>query len=366
VRAKLALALVAALAALGACELALRALDLPRRPAHGWTGCGEHAHGASPQGGCNELGFRGRPFDYGPDDFVVVLLGDSGVVSEASAFERMPERLLEAHLAARGLPSRVVSLAAPGWGQDQQLCALEAYLARWRADLVLVWITERNDLWNNLFPTHSPRDGAPKPTWRLVDGALVGPDRPWLARSGRDWRLLDLWDDLVRRSPDAAWERDLPPAYAAPPGLVPELERVSLYEHWASEKTHSSVAFTPRSARMVHALALTRALIAAIAARARAAGAGFLAFEDQRPSEAESVQVDVVVEAQGARYRLTSAQYRANLRELLDGLPAVCIPVRTPDPQISEHDEHLRDEAIDDVLGQLAEELARRGMLAQR
>ena len=360
------LALAAGLAALAACELALRALDLPRRPSHGWTGCGEHAAGTPAAGGCNELGFRGRPFDYGPDDFVVVLLGDSGVVSAASAFERMPERVLEELLRARGVPARVVSLAAEGYGQDQELCALEAYLARWRADLVVLWITELNDVWNNLFPTHVPRDGAPKPTWRLVDGALVGPDRPWLARSGRDLRLLDLWDDLTRRSRDGTWERDLPPAYVAPPGLEARLERVSAFEDWASEKTHASLAYTPRSARTAHALELTRALIEAIAARAQAAGAGFLAFDDVRPREAESVHVDVVVEAQGALYHLTSAQYQANLRELYAGLPVLRVPVRVPDPQVSELDEHLRDEAVVDVLGQLADALGPRGLLPPR
>src|SRR5262249_50790200 len=39
----------------------------------------------------NEFGFRGRPIKYAPEDFVVVLLGDSQVEGMALKMDQMPE-----------------------------------------------------------------------------------------------------------------------------------------------------------------------------------------------------------------------------------------------------------------------------------
>jgi hypothetical protein len=81
----------------------------------------------------NELGFRGQRFVYAVDDFVIVLLGDSNVDATALPFESMPERLLEKHLNSRGKQVRVVSVAAGGYGQDQQLLALGEFFGKYRA-----------------------------------------------------------------------------------------------------------------------------------------------------------------------------------------------------------------------------------------
>ena len=37
---------------------------------------------------------------------------------------------------------------------------------------MILWQTIGNDVWNNLFPTHWPKDGFLKPTFRLQDGQL--------------------------------------------------------------------------------------------------------------------------------------------------------------------------------------------------
>jgi len=58
--------------ALFLCEIILQIIDFPERPHSGWKNCPKKNPGE-----CNELGFRGQHIRYSPDDFVVVLLGDS-------------------------------------------------------------------------------------------------------------------------------------------------------------------------------------------------------------------------------------------------------------------------------------------------
>jgi hypothetical protein len=57
----------------------------------------------------------------------------------------------------------VLSIGSGGWGQDQELLALQAHIKAAVPSAVVLWFTEGNDLWNNTFPTHFPKDGTPKP-----------------------------------------------------------------------------------------------------------------------------------------------------------------------------------------------------------
>src|SRR5713101_2145679 len=124
----------------------------------------------------NQLGFRGQPIQYGDADFVILLLGDSQVQANACAYDWMPERRLQFHLANNhGKDAKVFSLGAGGYGQEKELLVFREYLKSYRADLVLVWLTPKNDVWNNVFPTNSPNDGAPKPAFWLENGQLNGP-----------------------------------------------------------------------------------------------------------------------------------------------------------------------------------------------
>jgi hypothetical protein len=109
---------------------------------------------------------------------VVLLVGDSQVEAYAGAPEHMPEQFLQDSLASRlHKPVKVFSLASSGWGQDQQLLALQEYFRVYRADLVLLWATPGNDFWENAFPDRSstPQAGHLKPTFRLKDRELYGP-----------------------------------------------------------------------------------------------------------------------------------------------------------------------------------------------
>ena len=186
-------------------EMYLSAVDKPADHHWGWTYQGPRENES------NQFGFRGRPISYKDDDYVVLIVGDSQVESNIGRFEKMPEWRLQYHLSVlTGKRVRVFSIAAGGYGQDQQLLALEKYFQEYSADLVLVWETPGNDVWNNMFPTHWPRDGTPKPTfWLDSQNNLQGP-RTRLRR----FRILDFIERVIfERSLDRMWEQKyLPPA----------------------------------------------------------------------------------------------------------------------------------------------------------
>src|SRR4030067_1360808 len=141
----------------------------------GWnslTGLG----GVSPNE-VNQFNFRGQPIKYKDDDFFIVMRGDSQVEAQACAYGWMPERRLEHYLNVdHGKKVKVFSLGASGYGQDQQLLAFQGYLLEYRADMVILWQTPVNDVFNNMFPTNWPKNGAPKPTFWLENGKLRGPN----------------------------------------------------------------------------------------------------------------------------------------------------------------------------------------------
>lgn len=126
----------------------------------------------------NQFGYRGQNINYHADDYVVLLVGDSQVEAYAGPPEHMPEQFLQESLASHlDKPVKVFSLGSSGWGQDQQLLAIQEYFNVYRADLVLLWATPGNDFWENAFPDRSATSeaGPLKPTFRLRDGELYGP-----------------------------------------------------------------------------------------------------------------------------------------------------------------------------------------------
>jgi len=133
-------------------------------------------HAASSE--VNQLGLRGKAIKYSDEDFIVLLVGDSQVEAAASPFDQMPEALLQSRLSEiTQKPIKVFSLASSGWGQDQQLLAIQEYFKSYRADLVLTWVTPINDFWENAFPDRStkPQAGNIKPVFYDKNGKLEGP-----------------------------------------------------------------------------------------------------------------------------------------------------------------------------------------------
>ena len=151
----LLLAAASALLMLAVTEVILQVIDFPATPTPGWRWDESPYRSPANDGDkrTNQLGLRGGPIQYSKDDFVVVLLGDSQVEAGTQPWDKMPELLLHQALQQQ-LPSRsvkVFSVASAGWGTDQQLFWLNRYFEKYRADLVVNWLTPVNDYWENTF-----------------------------------------------------------------------------------------------------------------------------------------------------------------------------------------------------------------------
>jgi hypothetical protein len=321
----------------------------------------------------NDLGYRGRPIDYAPDDRVVLLLGDSSVEGVGCGFERMPEARLEYHLGLAGRPARVFSVAASGYGQDQQLHGLREYLAKHRADVVVLWLTPSNDIWNNLFPTHWPADGYPKPTYWLEGDRLCGPtnrfDEPLAEPSSKLFLLTRrLHARRFGSGMDEAWEATLPPAYlpAASAGepVSDAWEQLRATgklkdENLANEKTHLALGLTPPSERMAYGIRLTRALLREIEHTVTSQGGQLRLLLVETPPAESGPPSDGVFRLDGRLYRHTRAQEQAHVRALTEGFQTMTIPVTVERWRRAPDDPHLNERATDQVMADLAGEVIR-------
>ena len=358
-------------------ETTLRFLDLPREQPVGWAWRGDPTER-------NELGFRGHRAAGKVDD-TIMLVGDSQVET-SRPFGRMPEVLLSSAL--RELTyrdTRVVSVGAIGWGQDQQLLALRRALPVVRPRMVVLWFTPRNDLWNNTFPTHIPKDGWPKPTFWLEGETLLGPHAPWgAAYRPPGLRLLRAWRRILQRPmylTDAEWESKLPPADLGPavaPGRVrsfvqfvaaqyelPEAEVAPIlaFENFENEKTHASIGLTPRSRRLEYSIRLTRALLGEIARLCREHGVVFRVFYVDPAADVGFPEEPTSVEVSGRIVTLSKDAERAALREAFADVPALALSGYRPDFRLSKIDGHLNDEGNRYFMTELARQLA--GLLSQ-
>ncbi len=338
----------------------------PRAEISGWRTASILA-GTIPEEELNQLGFRGQPIHYAEGDFVVVLVGDSQVEARpACALHWMPERRLEAHLRALGVPhAKVFTIGSSGYGQDQQLLALRQYFSRFRADQVLLWETPENDIWNNMFPTHWPANGTPKPTFRLEEGRLVGPtealEQP--IPPPPFWRRF--WRQPGR---DDLWEQYLPPAYtplATYDGPVnrtwEQRESKLVNENLGNEKGHRTIFLTPRSPRMEYGLALARALLGELERESLAHGARFTTMVTSR-IDSEGLPVTnwepEVYRFRGKYYRASRRQREENIRTMNAGLDNYEIPVTAEHPGVGPADGHLNEHAVDQVMRDVAVRLA--------
>ncbi|MBN2384579.1 hypothetical protein JXQ70_17025 [bacterium] len=317
-------------------------------------------------GGLNQLGLRGRPFECKDGDFVVLLVGDSQVECSNCEPERMPERLLESYLVSAGLPAKVFSLGSMGYGQDQELLLLEEYFRSFSADLVVLWLTPTNDLWNNLFPTHYPINGMPKPTFWLENGALRGPN--WQMGQSLDlpWCTLLM---LMRRvyngnrwwGADQRWVRHVPAPYRpmtsfdGPVNQRWENNRAlqPKREHIESEKRHLAIYLVPPSERMEYAVSLTRALLERIRVLTETHQARFCLFRVQQPVD-HLDPGEQVYRFKGNYFKASPDQLEQTMTRVEQGFPAFVIRNRVADWQVSQQDHHLNDAANDQVLADLA------------
>ena len=354
----------------------LRLLDLPHEQPVGWAWRGDPKES-------NELGFRGHRA-LGKVDDTIVLVGDSQVET-SRPFALMPEVLLGSAL--RELTqrdTRVVSVAAKGWGQDQQLLALRRALPIIRPRMVVMCFSAGNDLWNNTFPTHMPKDGWPKPTFWLEGDTLRGPHAAWgEAYRPPGPRLFRAWRRIRQRPmyvTDAEWESKLRPAYSGgsvQPGRVrslvefaaaqydvsaPEMAAALAGENFENEKTHASIVLTPRSPRLQYSIRLTRALLREIAQLCRQQGVPFLVLHIDTGPYTNLPDEPTPFEVSGRLVTLSNAaEQMALIREVLEDVPSLVVSGYRPRFRTSKLDAHLNDEGNRYFMRELAHRLASEG-----
>jgi hypothetical protein len=333
-------------------ELYLSATDRPSNHQWGWRYMGKRVHEL------NQLGYRGQQIYQDKNNYVVLLVGDSQVVSESCVFETMPEKRLEYYLSSiTGKSIKVFTLGAAGYGQDQQLLALREYFRDYSADFVIVWETPGNDIWNNMFPTHWAKDGTPKPTFWLDENAsLKGP-----RRSLYRFRLVSLIDNIFfKTSLDGLWEKNyMPPPYQP----MTEYSGVAT-ENWyvlnrraeniENEKTHVILSLVPRSERTEYGVRLTNKLLKAMQEESEINGAGFVAFAVDRPDFPLADGVYKLKRGSKRIFaRLSVKQYWENIAEVNQNIAFFMIPLRVKN-FMNGRDPHLNEIAVDQVMKDLA------------
>lgn len=326
----------------------------------------------------NQLGFRGQPIEYSPDDFVIVLLGDSFVQAQACAYEWMPERRLEQHLKSFAKNVRVFTVGASGYGQDQQLLAIREFYEKYRADLVILWQTFSNDVWNNMFPTHWPTNGPAKPTFWLENGELRGPTEQMGERlaPSSSIQIIVLLQKLlgVRANRDKQWEKYLPRPYQ-PETQYTGPVKYDWQERWnnnfggmrqenlENEKSHKAILLTPRSERMQYGLDLTRKLLHEIRALVTSHNGKFVIFSDAPPWENANSDQEVYL-LNGKYYRTSKKQFDSNVDYINREFQFFLIPVTVENWQVGPENRHLNEHATDQVMKDLA--LAMRDIVRAR
>lgn len=346
-------------------EAMLRVIDYPKPVKSGWKTFDSYKSER------HQLGFRGQPISYQDDDFVIVLVGDSQVEAKACAFGWMPEQRLQAYLNPTGKKVKVFSLGGPATGQDQQLLSLREYYQQFRADLIILWFTPANDVWNNTFPSSTPDDRSPKPTFWLENGQLRGPTeltgQP--IRESPTLKVMLLWRKLFPLSREREWARSILPQPYSPTttyeGIAADdwqkrmdmLPNYLHYENFDSDKNDRALKLTPRSPRVQYGLDLTRGLLKEIEYLAAANGTRFTIFTTTRNTQLKGYaeEPDEVVHLlNGKYYRTSEAQYIENLNYVNKGFDSYSIPVTVEPSIVGPEDSHLNEHATDQVIKDLA------------
>ena len=367
---------VGSIMALALGEAALRVSNRPAPQVIGWSG-GSGPGEWSDSAERNEFGFRGHHLDASAG-VRFVLLGDSQVEAAGNAFGDMPEVQLRRALAEGSSANvSVVSIGSLGWGQDQELLALQRFIDGIHPTEVVLWFTETNDLWNNMFPTHLPKDGFPKPTFWLEGTELKGPNLPWLVNYRRPGLYLEQAMRRVRGLPnyptDSEWESRLPPPYgAAIPAqgtrslvqVLAEGRRVRVdevrffdLEEFETEKTHYSAYLVPESPRLTYAAALTRALLFRIRSLCEAKGAKFVVLTTERWDTSGLPESPTMFEVNGKGYTFSQASARRVIDRVLDGLPTIRVSGVPPGAVVSKTDSHWNREGNDYAMRWLGRQL---------
>tara|TARA_A100001015_G_scaffold321276_1_gene451169 strand:- start:2712 stop:3860 length:1149 start_codon:yes stop_codon:yes gene_type:complete len=346
-------------------EVLLNAIDKPKPATMGWRFSGFNSEK-------NQLGFRGQKIEYSDDDKVVVLLGDSQVEGWGSAYEWMPERRLQAYLQRlTGENVKVFTIGAAGYGYDQELLALKEYLEVHRADMVILWQTLVNDVWNNLFPTHQPWNGTPKPTYWIEDGELAGPTGqigdPLMLSSSRIGTLIHRATG-GKNTLDTQWSRNILPEPYTPMDSYEGEVRMEWQEAWDrkemgflvdnfdEDKNHFCLFLVPRSPRVSYGIELSRLLMSKMQKAVEKQNGAFVTFSASRFDEVVQGKPgeERVYQLNGKFYKTSLDQALKSLADINEGFEFLNLPVREKVWRMGPEDAHLNQHAVDLMMKDLA------------
>jgi hypothetical protein len=344
-------------------EIILQLLDFPSRPVSGWLSC-KNKH----PGQCNALGYRGREISYLQNDFVVILVGDSEAYAPGIPFEQRPENRLEHFLKKHKDNVRVFTIADMGYGQDQQLLALKKYYKEYRADLVLLMFTARNDIEDNIFPTSGLNDTI-KPTYWLENGELRGPTERMLEPVGPRLKLVLLWQRYVAKmigeSRLQMWQGDILPLPYQPLSYYEGEVDYSWHERWKTdtqnaykriwdEREGPTNQFTPKSELRDYGIDLTRKLLSEIKKLVEANKGRFIIFKEERPWELEERNGEKIYFLNGKYFKTSMKQYLNNLKDIFYGFEHYRVPLNMENYTLRPRDYHFNQEAIDRLMKEIA------------
>jgi hypothetical protein len=313
----------------------------------------------------NQLGYRGQKINYKQGDYVIVLLGDSQVEADAMSPENMPEKILERYLKDSIPNVKVFSIGTGGQGNDQQMEALQEYFESYRADLVLQWFTPANDVWNNLFPTHIPKDGQPKPTYHLEKGELAGPylKRDSLIIKNSTWKLGHLFQ-RVFLNPLIGIDDNYASKYLPEPIKGQSQKPVQYFdwklpetENFTNEKTHFILEFENVSPRAQYGIILTKKLFKRTQNISENNHARYILFDRESVPHASIDTSSYYVFKNNEYFKVSKKRLQNSVNEILNEFTSYDLPLEIKDYRVSKTDGHLNLESNLQVLKSLSDSL---------
>lgn len=242
----------------------------------------------------------------------VLLLGDSYVAAISVPVEQGVARRLAHHLDARSPEDwDVVALSSEGWGQREELAALDKHGRALAPDLVLLLFTARNDPFNNALELEGRDED------RRVRRAIMEQGRGW-TRAFRGDEARGLWLEASALNRLVAHRLTVRALRPLDPVPLPFL------------------AFSPQKAAMWSgAWDETGALLAALRERSFALGAGFGVASGSTPEGVLDPQ-DGAARLRGAHPALAGLDFDVDLvdRELERRCRALGIPFRALQPAL--------------------------------
>ena len=294
----------------------------------------------------------------------------------------------------------VDTLGAGGWGQDQELLYLERLVKNQKYDLILLWFTPENDLWNNAFPADwggvPPRFTATKvakPTFVLdKNGQLKQvPKKDILYRLlYSNYKLYTLLLRAVNRVAELLgytgfmadanqyWYKNFIARYRASgleelqdanlnPTLVrreyTEFEKINPHSRFdviTYDKFPFIIAANPSSNAIKYMVDLTRALVVEIKLTAARSGSDFASFwYDASKTLQPLYPMDGIYNINGIDVKIVSSVMLKRLNEIFAGINHASIILETPEWRQPENDPHLTMNANIDLMQLIANCLKR-------